>query len=382
MEIEKLAKDAAVQLAVYPSFTGKEKVKRIIKGVVLRQKQGPADAFSWPNVMLAEGLLAVYRTKKDENCLSAVINYLKRWKKTGFSIHYVDNLMNGSLAFKVESLIENEKELITGGQKAAEKGNLSLEEQEQIAVLCREVQAVCAEWARKAAKSKRGILYYRAHRPNWMFADTVGMISPFLCEYGVKYQDEVILGLGKKQITEFLKRGMDETSGLPYHGYDEMTGMKYGIIGWGRACGWLMKGLAESLTVLPKEDKDYAYLEQAFEILVSKAAGYQRSDGSFSWQLPAVEGHEDSSAGGMIGSALINAPISWTNPDAFARKRSDILKKLEISFEKYAKAGSVEDCSAACRDFAEYPQIYGSYPWGTGSVLGVLASVSASDYRS
>lgn len=49
--------------------------------------------------------------------------------------------------------------------------------------------------------------------------------------------------------------GMDELSGFPYHGFNSDTGMKYGIIGWGRAVGWLTSGMSESLAYLPEKHR-------------------------------------------------------------------------------------------------------------------------------
>ena len=50
--------------------------------------------------------------------------------------------------------------------------------------------------------------------------------------------------LARRQIGSFLNYGMDYLSSLPYHGYDRQSGVKYGIIGWGRATGWLLMGMS------------------------------------------------------------------------------------------------------------------------------------------
>ena len=39
------------------------------------------------------------------------------------------------------------------------------------------------------------------------------------------------------------------------------------------------------------------------------------------------------------------------------------------------KNGKVEQCSAECMAFAEYPQRYGSYPWGNGPALKLFAAL-------
>lgn len=56
---------------------------------------------------------------------------------------------------------------------------------------------------------------------------------------------------------------MDEKTGLPYHGYDEKTGMKYGIIGWGRACGWMLLGLSQSILWISEQPAGAEQAEQS-----------------------------------------------------------------------------------------------------------------------
>lgn len=357
--IMKLADASAEQIKTYPNVTGKDKLKRTLKQTLLGQKQAPLDAHSWPNALLGEGLLAAFEATGKKTYLDTVISYLESWKSVGYCINYVDNLMNGSLALWIEELLEGKAtELYTEAEKA------------KIGALCGAAADACAAWAKGAKKTAEGILCYREHHPNWIFADAVGMVSPFLCRYGAVRKDEEALELGILQIDAFLKHGMDKRTGLPYHGYDEATGVKYGIIGWGRACGWLMKGLAESLVWIPSRRKEKRWLRQTFWKLKDSAARYQRPDGGFSWQLQAVDGPADVSAGAMIGNALwTTMQRSETKPDT-VKFQNALADALDISIN----GGAVYNCSGECRGFAEYPQIYGSYPWGTGSVLRFLAN--------
>ncbi len=369
-EIRKIADRAAEQLATYPAVTGKEKVKRLIKAGLLRQKLAPADSFSWPNAMLGEGLLAAFEATGEKRYLQAVADYLNRWKKAGYPIHYVDNIMNGWLALWISSLLDG----------SCVKPLCNLQQRREMKELCLEVQEACADWVRAAAKTERGILPYRNHHPGWGFADTLGMVCPFLCRYGAEHSDKELLRQGIGQLLLFQECGMDPVTGLPYHGYEEKTGMKYGIIGWGRACGWMMKGLAESLPWIPAEEKGYQELLTLFRQLSCAVMKYQRPDGGFSWQLEALEGHCDTSAEGMIGAALIrglksgllrdekNAP-----PSGMQEKTQSILTGLTGAVCASLEDGVVKNCSGECTGFAEYPQRYGSYPWGTGSVLEFLS---------
>ena len=65
----------------------------------------------------------------------------------------------------------------------------------------------CAGWIKAAKKTADGILAYRSQHPDWLFADTLGMLCPFACRYGVQKQDKELLNLGIRQLELFSKRG-------------------------------------------------------------------------------------------------------------------------------------------------------------------------------
>lgn len=370
MEIRALADRAVSQIAAYPAITGKERIKRFIKGGLMRQKLEPVDPFSWPNAMLGQGLLAAFEVTNDKKYLFAVTDHLKRWKAAGYPIHYVDNVINGSLAMWIEELILKGNTLYEKGTSAntgeKELSDILGDAAEGILALCRDTEKVCAAWLRNAERTDQGLLLYRAHHPEWLFADTLGMVCPFLCRYGAVKNDEELLKLGTAQLVQFMEKGMDPRSGLCYHGYDNKSDMKYGIIGWGRACGWMLKGLAESLPYIPEDREEHGRLVSAFEKLIAAISGYQRPDGGFSWQLEAMEGHRDTSAEGMIGAAAVRGINEKNNVGIDIRRLSGIVQQSVLN-------GIVEDASGECKGFGEYSQNYGCYPWGTGSVLEFLA---------
>ena len=290
--------------------------------------------------------------------------------------------MNGSVALWTEEILTREKR----------------EDAESLEALwiCREGADICAGWIKAAKKTADGILAYRSQHPDWLFADTLGMLCPFACRYGVQKQDKELLNLGMRQLELFFQKGMDEKTGLPYHGYDEKNGMKYGIIGWGRACGWMLLGLSQSILWISEQP---AGAEQADKLQAEQPAAqpssqsvaregcnrllllqqqlldsifvWQRADGGFSWQLQAQEGHRDTSAEGMIGYG------AWLAAETAAVQRSEqwspALSRLAATLQTSIQKGYVADCSGECRGFAEYPQVYGTYPWGSGSALAFLA---------
>ena len=54
------------------------------------------------------------------------------------------------------------------------------------------------------------------------------MVCPFLCRYGILTEDTTAVKLSVVQMVHFLEGGMDEASGLPYHGFDSDTGVNPG----------------------------------------------------------------------------------------------------------------------------------------------------------
>ena len=381
-QIQEMIKPAAAMLDTYPVVTTKQKIKQWIKTCVPGMTPEKAERYSWPQALLAMGLLQAYEQTKDKTALSSVFSYLRRWKNSGYPISHVDHVMNGSVALWTEEILTREKR----------------EDAESLEALwiCREGADICAGWIKAAKKAADGILAYRSQHPDWLFADTLGMLCPFACRYGVQKQDKELLNLGIRQLELFFQKGMDEKTGLPYHGYDEKNGTKYGIIGWGRACGWMLLGLSQSILWISEQpagaeqaDKPQAGKTAACpssrsvaregcnrllllqQQLLDSVFAWQRPDGGFSWQLQAQEGHRDTSAEGMIGySAFLAA-------ERAAVQRSEqwipALSRLAAIMQTSIQKGYVTDCSGECKGFAEYPQVYGIYPWGSGSALAFLA---------
>ena len=381
-QIQEMIKPAAAMLDTYPVVTTKQKIKQLMKTCIPGMTPEKAERYSWPQALLAMGLLQAYEQTKDKTALSSVFSYLRRWKNSGYPISHVDHVMNGSVALWTEALLTKEKR----------------EDAESLEALwiCREGADICAGWIKAAKKTADGILAYRSQHPDWLFADTLGMLCPFACRYGAQKQDKELLNLGLRQLELFFQKGMDEKTGLPYHGYDEKTGMKYGIIGWGRACGWMLLGLSQSILWISeqpagaeqadKQQSEQSAAQPSFQSsfregcnrllllqqqLLDSVFSWQRADGGFSWQLQAQEGHRDTSAEGMIGYG------AWLAAETAAVQRSEqwspALSRLAAIMQTSIRDGRVTDCSGECKGFAEYPQVYGTYPWGSGSALAFLA---------
>lgn len=108
-QIQEMIKPAAAMLDTYPVVTTKQKIKQWIKTCVPGMTPEKAERYSWPQALLAMGLLQAYEQTKDKTALSSVFSYLRRWKNSGYPISHVDHVMNGSVALWTEEILTRER---------------------------------------------------------------------------------------------------------------------------------------------------------------------------------------------------------------------------------------------------------------------------------
>lgn len=330
--IKELIEEAKYELFHYPITTKKQDVKYLVKRILKPQDTPKRDAFFWPNAMLAQAL-------EEAEELEILKQYYDAWIEKDLPVYNVDNIMNGySLLYVYEKTKEN---------------------------MYKQAADTLYQWICKYRSQMNSPLPYRKNHSTHVYVDGLGMVVPFLCRYGAMFHNQEAMKLGVEQITLFLDYGMDKETGLPYHGYDTITGVKQGIIGWGRAVGWLMLAIVDSMEYLP-EGKEKRQLENAFEKLTKASLRYIREDGTFSWQLPALEGPKDTSALAMIAYA-----VSKGNKNSKTIETIQIQKMRNAIFDSY-KYGKIYDCSGECEGFSQYPQVYGAYPWSLGPGLKFL----------
>ena len=277
----------------------------------------------WPNAQI------VYALSFWENGTNAIDNQIRLWAKRDFNvIHYDDALM-------AYVLIEKTARLST------------LQEKKLI------------ERIMNALSDYQGdIIPYRKNNPNYVYIDLLGMVPQFLIMCGVRNKNEEVINWGVKQYTEFINNATDKNTGLLYHAYDSANHKKMGIIGWGRAMGWLMTGLSESILLLRDEySQQKKLLMQLYYRYLKIVLKYQRLDGGFSWQLQAMDGPLDSSATAMILQSII------INYDLIEIDVYEATKRMFKCLDDCYEDGKVGMCSAECGGVGVYPQIYGSYAW-------------------
>ena len=365
--IVRMETEAMQELLHYYEKNTKQKLKDMVKKAAGRYVP-PKDLIFWPTGLLANALMERVieggkqeaeesghehvAAQKSGKRVDAIGTCFSRWIRAGMPIYCVDDALCGTALIDLYLLTREEKYKV-GADKMAEY--LFLVEQ-------RHADAI-------------GSIPYRPAQGNGhIYVDGIGMMCPFLAKYGVTFGNEKTIRMALKQIENMLAYGMDAASGLPYHGFQYENGVKYGIIGWGRAVGWLMLGIAGVICALrgglQSEDTaqyqaECKQMENAFWGLVQAIIPYQKPNGAFGWQLPAMEGPEDSSATAMIAWAL-QMVTGGTNVKKVLSSAAAYLAACE-------KDGKIYNCSGECLGFAQYPQVYGAYPWSLGPAYAVLA---------
>ena len=348
-----MVKEAEYELLHYPKRGFGYGLKRGIKTLTGR-KQEPKDRINWPNGLLAKSLLDYYMQNRNSEealiILKCLKKYYNRWIKKGCKMHYLDDAFSGMTLIDLHQITGDEKY-----KKAVDSMVRYLFEHET---------------------DGTGSLLYRPKQKNgYIFADEIGLVCPFLCKYGSTYGDVNAVNLAVTQMQNYIDMGMDGKTGLPYHGYQYESGIKYGIIGWGRAVGWLMIGMAESLAYMDQTRPDYEIIKQSYRRLVDKVEAYQLEGGLYSWQLGAKEGPVDTSATAMILYAIAR---SLDTKVLIGIHKSRMIRGKEALWNS-VKEGKIYDCLAECHGFSMYPQVYGAYPWSLGPALSLFAITGEQD---
>ncbi len=367
-----MAEEAMYELLHYYDKDWKRKWKDRLKKAAGRYVP-PKDGIFWDTGLLANGLTELLRDGKDTEgkILSAVRQYFDRWIDRGMPVYYMDDTLCGVALLRLYEAVPEER-YRKGADRLADY-LLSLGEKE--------------------ADAAGSIPYRPAQKNGHIYVDGIGMMCPFLAMYGVKCGNRKAVELALVQIKNMLENGMDRKTGLPYHGFRYETREKYGIIGWGRAVGWLLTGMQGTLYWLQEgltekgiagyaeegcEEREgsveawyrreYEGLKTEFLKLLEAVRDYQRADGGFSWQLEALEGPADSSATAMIARAFrFGAECGFDGEDAL-RQASGFLWECE-------KDGRVYRCLGECLGFSQYPQVYGAFPWSLGTALGIMTEL-------
>lgn len=380
----------------FPGLSVKQRAKNVIKRILSRPVPQP-DSKGWKRAVGALGLLEfVINNPKDEvtpQVIKSLCVFFDTFAEEGGAAK-VEDYLGAYVLVRFLNFLErgfgcqSEKEQSEGtSQVSNEAIKIAVEDLKEYDSTVRKSY----ENLKSARTDSQGVYIYNAARPeNYVLADMLGMAVPFLVEYSKRYSDDEAMAIARRQYELFIKNALDETTGLVYHGYeylgdapsetsdagkgaDGSEGIcanedridKLGIVGWGRAMGWLMlSGMAD-------------------DAMVNAVAGYQRADGLFGWKLcpektPEEEKsadcleniHPDTSATAMIVYSLLR--------DGRKEKYKDLIDRAVEGLSKNITAsGDVLNAQAECLGLGLHPMKFGSYPWSVGMTLAVMSLYNA-----
>ena len=429
--LNRMAAEAVRELDTIRHPSAKAKAKNLAKSLIGRGSANISDPVFWPAGLLLTGLMeaghAGGSVPRLRNYYNSVENYLDGWLRQGAPVRNPDDALTGTVILELYARTGN-----PAYKEAADK---------------------IAAYLKGCLRDENGSIIYGQQSGNsWIYADGTGMTAMFLARYAgisdTRSQEDVKtagnqqdklpdsapeaeskgespeelqddsplrrydpMADARLQLLNFARYGMDARSGLPYHAYDAEHGLKLGIIGWGRAVGWLLLGLSEYLICNP-EDEELADFARNILTAVSDRV---RPDGLLSWQLDCIEGPLDTSASGMIfysmlrmnralhvcpeqneasgmdsslpDTSLLDAAASSPAKTRHACPEQSGVPRIDSSlldaaaaalYECVTEDGKVYWCSAECIDIARYSQQYGHYSWGQGAVLAFLSLYEAS----
>lgn len=351
----RIIKEAVEQLGTIMDVSPKQMAKDLVKSALGRSVR-TKDPMFWPAGMLMLGLAEARKmASADERAAdiaasidSAFSAHIRLWtERYNRSISYIDDALAGVAFIRVYEQLGDGK--LRGELKAAAES--------------------IYKYLLGAARDSEETIVYNSDRSTCnVFADGVGQTSMFLAAYAKTFGVPEARDLAKLQLRNFLKHGMDDRSGLPYHGYalidDGAICEKRGVLSWGRAAGWLIMGLSEYVRESKTRNEDNASTLVKWYRELSKALlTYQKPEGGYGWQVQAVDGHLDTSATGMIVYGLLNADGAGAG---------DVEASL-LALLQNSEGGKVGSALSSCDDFGVHYQSYGAYPWGQGAALAALS---------
>ena len=350
----KLLNQAQYELLNYPHRKLGYYIARPFKMFAGRDND-PNDKMAYSNAVLAKAMMDYYKkhinTEEAKEIMSVVKRYYGRWAVTGHKIYGLHDAYAGMALIDVHKITNQDKY----------KDGIDRLFNYVMSVGTDETGALILKNERNKKLDNR-----------YVFAETIGMVCPFLAKYGYTYDNPVATNMAINQINLFLQYGMDEKLVLPYHGYDSSNNMKMGIIGWGQAVGHLLTGMSETLAYISPDSLEYEPLRQAYRRIVDKVEAYQAEGGLYHWQLAAKEGPADTAASAMIlysiGQALENKVI-------ISIHKSRMLRGVDALLACVQEDGSLPGASALAPEFNHYPVVFDAYPWALGPALALMTMV-------
>ncbi len=214
--------------------------------------------------------------------------------------------------------------------------------------------------------------------PEQAWADTLFMAAMFLLRVGVMNQDEDMINDALNQYYWHIKYLQNPSSGLYYHGYNNITGDHMSGIYWGRANAWAAFTMSQVGNMLPECYLYPKYMDIAGSLNEQLAAlkGVQTESGLWRTVLDDEESYEEISASAGIAAAM----VTRGNP-LHSKYINKAIKGLLANVSEDGKVMNVSGGTAVMKDKEGYRNISRDWiqGWGQGLALSFFAAVLTSD---
>lgn len=224
------------------------------------------------------------------------------------------------------------------------------------------------DWLNSQAKCTEGreLVLYRDHH-DYLFVDTLGMICPFLVEYGIEFNVERAFSLAITEFEYFQEYGLDQSLRTPFHAINLEENLALGPNNWGRGMGWYAIALVAMVDLEMYRDnfqnkRLYAAEARAFFENIQKLS----FNGLFS-QFPGTSRKMDSSATTMLMYAGAKVIGKKGKKPVWHKKAKE---ELSILIKTNGKIGF---CSGDTVSVNLYSKTFGESELSQGFLLLLLA---------
>lgn len=204
-----------------------------------------------------------------------------------------------------------------------------------------------------------GIVQYNNNSGNY-YVDSIGLVCPFLAEYGAVYNNVESQKLCLNQIAFFTSRGLCDKNSLPNHCIKK-DGTPVSVYAWGRGCAWYALGLIDSFDYLPEDGKNR--LLPVIKKFADTLLKYELPEGGFS-NLLTVSGY-DSSATAALGFFFARAGKLLNRAD-YTKCADNCLNKL-ISYTM--TNGEIDSSQGDTHGLGNFSTVYDIMPFTQGMAL-------------
>ena len=198
-------------------------------------------------------------------------------------------------------------------------------------------------------RTSDGGFWHKKVYPFQMWLDGQHMAIPFYLQYEAAFgPDEKAQSDAAKQLILAYRHTLDPDTGLPCHGWDEKKRQIWAdpetgraAHAWGRAVGWYMTALADSLELLPKENDHFGNVLEIFRELSEKLLSV-RQDGVWLQVLDCpgrVGNYPESSASCLITYAILKGARLGLLPGDNGREAQKSFESIQRHFAGRMKNG-------------------------------------------